>query len=303
MNRLLIAIVGGGAHWILGLVTSLTEAQDNAQKATGSIKGQITASGVRDTENVLVYVEKAPGEFPPPKDPATMDQQKLTFVPNVLPILKGTKVKFNNSDPVLHNVFWNKSDGRIVRSAESWNIRQGCKCRIYVRQGRLRHLVVQRSSGNGRAHRGAAESVFCLGEQGRRLRDQGSAARPVFGQSLVPQSEEAQGEDRAGDGNGRRGDKTGLFSEPQVKWQSGCPCRSSNRWQTPSVDKHRNKVELPSRRLLAAANQMPKCLSGAYRCPRLRARHRRRAFRRCLSDRAWSESIGFDLRTCMWRTV
>jgi len=25
-------------------------------------------------------------------------------------ILKGTKVKFNNSDPVLHNVFWNKSD-------------------------------------------------------------------------------------------------------------------------------------------------------------------------------------------------
>jgi plastocyanin len=58
---------------------------------------------------VLVYVEKAPGAFPAPKDPASMDQQKLTFVPNVLPILKGTKVKFNNSDPVLHNVFWNKS--------------------------------------------------------------------------------------------------------------------------------------------------------------------------------------------------
>ena len=25
-------------------------------------------------------------------------------------VLKGTKVKFNNSDPVLHNVFWNKSE-------------------------------------------------------------------------------------------------------------------------------------------------------------------------------------------------
>ena len=39
-----------------------------------------------------------------------MDQQKLSFVPHVLPILKGTKVKFENSDPVLHNVFWNKSE-------------------------------------------------------------------------------------------------------------------------------------------------------------------------------------------------
>ena len=109
MNRLLIVISVAVFVGYLGLATSVTDAQDNAQIATGSIKGQITASGVRDTENVLVYVEKAPGAFPAPKDPATMDQQKLTFVPNVLPILKGTKVKFNNSDPVLHNVFWNKS--------------------------------------------------------------------------------------------------------------------------------------------------------------------------------------------------
>ena len=93
-----------------GLTASHCEAQDNAAKATGSIKGQITASGVRDVDSVVVFVEKAPGDFSPPKDPAAMDQQKLSFVPHVLPILKGTKVKFENSDPVLHNVFWNKSE-------------------------------------------------------------------------------------------------------------------------------------------------------------------------------------------------
>jgi plastocyanin len=93
-----------------GLAASRGVAQDNPAKATGSIKGQITASGVRDVDSVVVYVEKAPGDFPPPKDPAAMDQQKLSFIPHVLAILKGTKVKFENSDPVLHNVFWNKSE-------------------------------------------------------------------------------------------------------------------------------------------------------------------------------------------------
>jgi len=109
MNRKLNVILAAALVGYLSLVTSRGAAQDNAQKATGSIKGQVTASGIRDTENVLVYVEKAPGDFPPPKDPAAMDQQKMAFTPNVLPILKGTTVKFNNSDPVLHNVFWNKS--------------------------------------------------------------------------------------------------------------------------------------------------------------------------------------------------
>ena len=114
MNRMLITISTLAFTSYLCLVTSRGVAQD---KATGSIKGKVAASGVKDVENVLVYVEKAPGDFPPPKDSAEMDQQKLAFVPNVLPILKGTKVKFNNSDPVLHNVFWNKSadgsyDGR-----------------------------------------------------------------------------------------------------------------------------------------------------------------------------------------------
>lgn len=110
MNRMLIAILTVVFVGSVGVGVSHGRAADNLQAATGSIKGKITVSGVRDVENVLVFVEKAPGDFPPPKNPAEMDQQKLTFIPHVLPILKGTKVKFNNSDPVLHNVFWNRSE-------------------------------------------------------------------------------------------------------------------------------------------------------------------------------------------------
>jgi plastocyanin len=104
-----------------GPMAFLGRAQDNAQ-ATGAIKGRIAASGVRDIDSVLVYVEKASGEYPPPKESPTMDQVKLKFIPNVLPIMKGTKVKFLNSDPVTHNVFWQKSDdgSYAARNLGSW---------------------------------------------------------------------------------------------------------------------------------------------------------------------------------------
>ena len=34
-----------------------------------------------------------------------MDQKGMTFIPHVLPVVKGTTVKFLNSDPYAHNVF------------------------------------------------------------------------------------------------------------------------------------------------------------------------------------------------------
>jgi plastocyanin len=108
MNKASIAIFAVVFVGQISFVATHSGAQDNA--ATGTIKGRITVSGVRDAENVLVYVENAPGQFAPPPEPAQMDQQKLTFIPFVLPVVKGTKVNFLNSDSVLHNVFWSKSD-------------------------------------------------------------------------------------------------------------------------------------------------------------------------------------------------
>lgn len=71
----------------------------------GTIKGKITVKGARDARDVVVYIDKVPGEFKPPKEHAKMDQKNLTFIPHVLPILAGTTVDFHNSDDVLHNVF------------------------------------------------------------------------------------------------------------------------------------------------------------------------------------------------------
>ena len=99
---------------------SVASGEENAAEGTGSIKGTVSASGVRSPENVLVYIEKAPGEYPPPKEPAEEDQVKLKFIPFVLPIVKGTTVKFLNSDPLLHNVFWPKGKGYSGRNLGTW---------------------------------------------------------------------------------------------------------------------------------------------------------------------------------------
>lgn len=71
----------------------------------GTIKGKVTVRGARDARDVVVYIDKVPGEFKPPKEPVKMDQKNMVFIPHVLPVLAGTTVEFLNNDDVLHNVF------------------------------------------------------------------------------------------------------------------------------------------------------------------------------------------------------
>lgn len=71
----------------------------------GTIKGKVTIPRARDLANSVVYIEQMKGDFPPPETAVVMDQKDMTFVPHVLPVVKGTKVDFLNSDDVLHNVF------------------------------------------------------------------------------------------------------------------------------------------------------------------------------------------------------
>lgn len=105
----------------IGLVviqSAVARADDDKEK--GLIRGTISVSGVRSPENVLVYLEEVPGEWPPPEEPAAMDQVKLVFTPHVLPVVKGTAVRFLNSDPILHNVFWPKGKGYAARNLGTW---------------------------------------------------------------------------------------------------------------------------------------------------------------------------------------
>jgi plastocyanin len=72
--------------------------------AGGTISGTVKVTGLASSADVVVYVQQAPGTFPPGK-PLEMDQRKMQFIPHVLPVVAGTTVKFLNSDPTPHNVF------------------------------------------------------------------------------------------------------------------------------------------------------------------------------------------------------
>jgi plastocyanin len=56
--------------------------------------------------DAVVYISEVPGKtFAPPPRRVTLEQRGQAFVPHVLPILRGTTVKFPNNDRIRHNVF------------------------------------------------------------------------------------------------------------------------------------------------------------------------------------------------------
>ena len=60
-----------------------------------------------ERRNVVVYLETVPSmaAAPGPATPLVIRQEDETFVPHVLPIVKGETVQFVNGDPLYHNVF------------------------------------------------------------------------------------------------------------------------------------------------------------------------------------------------------
>ena len=71
----------------------------------GAIVGEVVTKSPKQRVNIVVHLDKVAGSFRPPAHPAQMDQKGMAFIPHVMPILKGTTVKFQNSDSVRHNVF------------------------------------------------------------------------------------------------------------------------------------------------------------------------------------------------------
>jgi plastocyanin len=81
-------------------------AQTMAARAAGRIQGVVELPSPDDPSSAVVYVEEVPGRtFPPPAQPLAMEQHRTQFVPHVLPIVRGTTVRFPNTDRVRHNIF------------------------------------------------------------------------------------------------------------------------------------------------------------------------------------------------------
>jgi plastocyanin len=97
---------GGMSEYFLFVVCIFSMASFLSSVAfAGGVKGKVTIVGGMDNANAVIYIEKVDSTFVPPDTVAIMDQKHLAFIPEVLPILAGTTVKFLNSDEVLHNVF------------------------------------------------------------------------------------------------------------------------------------------------------------------------------------------------------
>ena len=86
-------------------VAAVLVAQMGSVSGAGtSITGTVKVTGLATSADVVVYIQEAPGTFPPGKL-MEMDQLKMQFLPRVIPVVAGTAVKFLNSDPTPHNVF------------------------------------------------------------------------------------------------------------------------------------------------------------------------------------------------------
>ena len=120
--QLTTALLALATTILLGLsVAAASDKQGKSEKVgekqptTGTISGKVDSKWVRRTAAV-VYVKEAPGEHAIPKKKLMMDQKRLTFIPHVLPVLKGSTVAFPNNDTVRHNVF------APARSAKQFNL-------------------------------------------------------------------------------------------------------------------------------------------------------------------------------------
>ena len=72
---------------------------------TGAVSGSITAKGLRTNGDIVVSLQAPGTKVTPPAKPLEMDQKGMVFAPHVMAVVRGTRVRFLNSDAVAHNVF------------------------------------------------------------------------------------------------------------------------------------------------------------------------------------------------------
>lgn len=87
-----------------------------AEPAPGSVKGTFTSlerlktKGDTSERDVVLYLrEKTPTPHRPPAEAVVVRQERLTFKPHVLPVMAGTRIRYENVDAVVHNVFASES--------------------------------------------------------------------------------------------------------------------------------------------------------------------------------------------------
>lgn len=77
------------------------------QREYGSSEHEIKLPVEPEVTNVVIYLEEVDkkSHFSPASVRPVLDQRNTTFIPHILPILKGSEVDFVNLDNIYHNVF------------------------------------------------------------------------------------------------------------------------------------------------------------------------------------------------------
>lgn len=69
---------------------------------SGTIKGRVNC-GAR-CQDFVIYLRGVPGDYSGDGKVVVLDEKDKTFIPHVMPVLKGTTLRMKNSDPFLHNI-------------------------------------------------------------------------------------------------------------------------------------------------------------------------------------------------------
>lgn len=94
-----------GALAVLTVVGSQLFAPSQvAADGTGDIAGKLSGNQ-KYFRDAIVFVEEAAGQHKAPAKPVELDQEHHKFIPAVLPVVRGTTVRFLNNDHEAHNVF------------------------------------------------------------------------------------------------------------------------------------------------------------------------------------------------------
>jgi plastocyanin len=123
LTSLIVAAAGGQSAEtgsVAGRVTLTTRIKGSTLPSTAyptRAVGTSAAHAIPEIRNVVVYLKDVAfsGSMSPVK--AVLRQEHETFMPHVLPIMRGSTVEFPNDDPIFHNVF-------SLSSAASFDLRR-----------------------------------------------------------------------------------------------------------------------------------------------------------------------------------
>jgi plastocyanin len=141
--------------WLLAGWLGLLAAPVAAMTLTLSGTLKLTSAGKplraeEAAEAVVYWRPREPVTLEPPAEPLVVTTLRKTFIPRTLPLVVGSRVRFPNADPILHNVFsttpGNAFDTGLYGTGEGETVTftQPGLVRIYcnVHQSMVGHILV-----------------------------------------------------------------------------------------------------------------------------------------------------------------